>query len=111
MRKFLYLLILLLTALIQITWAPFLNWRGFVLPFVLLILLFGTFFFKAAEILVFSFAVGIFFNLIGGGLVGSTSISLVLALTAAYVVRNSFLIASISAVFVYEIALRLVSYL
>lgn len=119
MRKFLYLLILLLTVLIQIAWAPFFNWRGFVLPFVLLILLLGTFFFKVTEIFVFSFAVGIFFNLIDRGLVGSRSISLVLALTATHIVRNSFLkqkwigflIASILAIFVYEVALWLISYI
>ena len=110
MRKFLYILVLILATLVQITWAPFLNWRGYSLPLVLLVLLISTLFWNVTEVLIFAFAIGIFFSFLGGGIVGLESLSLILALGAAHLMRSVFLarksfgfvLSAISAIIVYE---------
>lgn len=115
MSKLLYLLALVLMSLIQVSWAPFLSWRGYFLPLVLLVLLTSTLFLQMTEVLISAFAVGILLSLLGGGLVGLQSLGLVLALTAAHIVRNfllgrkwlGFLASVIFAVFINEGILRL----
>lgn len=111
MKKFLYLLILILAALTQVSWAPFLSWRGYFLPVVLLVLFISTIFLKITEVLVFGFTAGIFLSLLEGSLVGLQSLSLILALGASNLSRNlflgrkwfGFLLSAISAIIVYEI--------
>ncbi|MBM4402742.1 MAG: hypothetical protein FJ044_05875 [Candidatus Cloacimonetes bacterium] len=108
MRKFLYLLILLLTALTQIAWAPFLMIRGFSLPLVLLVLFLSTYFYQVMTVFIFAFGIGIFINLLAGGIVGSQSLALISALGSAYIMRNlflgrkwlGFLLASVTAVII-----------
>lgn len=115
MKKLSFVFILVLVCLIQVSWASFLSIHGFVFPLVLLVLLLSSFFWKIAEVLVFAFGVGIFLNLLVGGLVGSQSLSLILALTTAQIVRNLFLqqklfgfsLAVIAAIVVYQGILRL----
>lgn len=91
MRRVLFILFLVLTSLLQISWFPFLSIYGFSLPLVLLTLFASSFFWKVTEVLVFAFGAGIFLDFLGGGLVGSQSLALVLTLASVYFVRNLFL--------------------
>lgn len=111
MKRLLYTLCLILASLIQITWAPFLTIGGFPLPLVLLLLLVSTLFYQVTVVLIFAFGIGIFINLLTGGMVGSYSLSLICALTAASFVRSlflgrkgfGFLLGAVFALIIYEI--------
>lgn len=110
MKKLLYVLILILASLIKVSWGPLLTFGSFSIPVVLLVLLFGSLFLNVTEVLIFAFVIGIFFSLLGGGLVGLESLSLILALGAAHLMRSVFLarksfgfvLSAISAIIVYE---------
>lgn len=114
MKKILFTLLLLLAALLQISWASLFQIYGFFFSPVLFLLIFALTQFRVEEVLLFAFGVGILLDLLSTSWLGIQSLSLAVSVVASFWGRNLFLkrvlwssmVAFLTAFFVYELLQR-----